>query len=89
MGFTNNFVALAFIACFDVILYLGMNSFPVEILRYGIDGSCDSGVLQVRMVPCNDSSLETCRYDDLSVDGVYRDVSKYHCSESVIGGVLL
>ena len=45
MGFNDNFVALALVACFDVILNLRTNSFPVEVLRYGVDDLHDSGVL--------------------------------------------
>ena len=44
MGFTDNFVALALVACLDVILDLRANAFPVKGFRYRVDGSCDSGV---------------------------------------------
>ena len=44
MRFAGNFVVLTLVACLDVIVNLRANAFPVKGLRYGVDGSRDSGV---------------------------------------------
>jgi len=87
--FTDNFVALTFVACSDVIFDLRVNAFPVEVLGDRVDSPSDSRVSQVGVIPVDDLLLETCRYNDFAIDGVHRGVSKCPCSESVIGGVLL
>ena len=44
VGFSHNFVALALVARFHVFFDLAENSFPIEILGYGVDGLSDSGM---------------------------------------------
>ena len=64
-------MALAFVAFFDVFVDLWAYAFPVVCLRDGVDGSCESGMAKVGMIPFDDSFLEACGYDDFPIDGVY------------------
>ena len=44
IGFTHNLVALALVARFHVFFDLTAHTFPVEVLRDGVDRSCGTRV---------------------------------------------
>ena len=59
---------------------------PSKGLRYGVDGSSDTQVAEVGVVPVDDVLLEACRDNDFVIDRVHCDGAKSDSSDSTLVG---